>query len=211
MRRLRPLRRRARQRELEALESQEQPEDDAGNLAADDEESAEIVPFVPVSGEYRSPDDEAEAEDIYGPPLEQRRRVRLPRPHIPRPHPPRPHVPRLAPGTEIRFGVLLAILALIAGGIFGTLVNLGRISGKAQDWWPGAIIAVAVLWMVAALAQRRVASFLGGAALAGVGLSLLMDTQRIASAQETLIGTVLVTVGLGIAIRGLLLRQHTPL
>ncbi|NLF79338.1 MAG: hypothetical protein GX573_26890, partial [Chloroflexi bacterium] len=73
------------------------------------------------------------------------------------------------------------------------------------------ILVGAALWMLAALVQRRIAPFLGGAAAAGVGLSLLMDTQDIAAADQTLLGIVLATVGLGIIIRGFLLRQQSAL
>jgi len=41
--------------------------------------------------------------------------------------------------------------------------------------------------MLIALIRRQVASFLGGAALAGIGLSLLMDTQDIALVKDTLL------------------------
>jgi sulfite exporter TauE/SafE len=51
-----------------------------------------------------------------------------------------------------------------------------------------------------------VASFLGGAAFTGLGVSLLMDTQDVAQFQETVMGVLLVMVGLGIIIRGFLLR-----
>ncbi len=44
---------------------------------------------------------------------------------------------------------------------------------------------------------------------AGVGLSALLDAQDIAALRETLLGIVLVAVGLGIVVRGFLLRGRT--
>ncbi len=106
---------------------------------------------------------------------------------------------------------LLLALALIAAGVFGTLLNLGQFSGDIETWWPLAVIGAAVLWMLVALIRRQVESFLGGSALAGIGVSLLLSTQDIASFRETLLGLSLVTIGLGIVIRGFLLRQQVPL
>jgi hypothetical protein len=207
MRRLRPLRRRARQRE------QEQREYEATSFEAplldQPGENAEygpgaFEPFVPVSagsGSYA----EDQEELAYAPPESPRRRLRLPRLRLPR-------VALRLPttGIEVRGVVLLVAVALIVAGIFGTLLNQGRIRPDVEEWWPLVIIIGAVLWMVAALIRHQIASFLGGAALGGVGLSLLMGTQGIARSDETLLGMVLITVGLGIVIRGFLLRQRAP-
>lgn len=132
----------------------------------------------------------------------------------PQPEAPRVQEPPTGPpasGVRVQLDVLLVALGLIAGGVFGTLLKLDRVRNPdVETWWPAAILGVAVLWMLIALIRRQVAAFLGGAALAGVGLSLLMDTQDIAAAEKTLLGMVLVTVGLGIVIRGFLIRQRTP-
>jgi hypothetical protein len=190
---MRRLRRRARQPEYS---EQNEPYPSEFDPATTAEDEGDFLPFVPVSRRYDEQIDEGEAE-VYAPDEEsRRRRVRLPRPRIGRP----------SLGIEIRFGVLLAAILLIVGGIFGTLLNLDRISGEVADWWPAALLAVAVLWMGAALIRRRVASFLGASAFLGVGLSLLMDTQRVADANDTIVGIVLITVGLGIVMRGFLLR-----
>jgi uncharacterized membrane protein len=183
MRRLRPLRRRERERQENSVSSDEQDE---------------FVPFVPVSAE-RPYEDAAERES-------SRRSLRLPHPHLPRITLPRPSV-----GIEIRFSLLLIVILLIVGGIFGTLLNQGRIQDDVERWWPVAVIAGALLWLLVALVQRRVAAFLGAAAVLGIGLSLLMDAQDIAPADDTLLGIVLVAVGLGIVIRGFLLRQQNVL
>lgn len=152
------------------------------------EGDAPFEPFVPVS-----PPEE---------PTRRRFRPRLPRPGLPR-------LRRPAMAVEVRFGMLVIVIGLVVAGIFGTLLKQDRIHGDLKAWWPLVILGGAAVWMLAALIRRRVAEFLGAAAVAGVGLSLLMDTQDIAQAQETLLGVVLVMVGLGIVVRGFLLRQQT--
>jgi hypothetical protein len=211
MRRLRPLRRRARRHERE-----EMPLPDP--ILPDEEgDDTSFVPFVPVSGRQEYEDNEMEAESVYPPSSDDRRRLRLPRlrlPHIRVPRPrlrlPRIRLARPSFNLQIRFGLLLVVILLVASGIFGTLLKRGRLRDEVEAWWPVVIIIGAVLWLLVALIQRREASFLGSAAFAGVGLSLLMSTQDIAELDETLMGVVLVTVGLGIVIRGLLLRQQVP-
>lgn len=206
MRRLRPLHRRVRQRELERRDSEVTsfetlPTEEAEGNSEYGTETFE--PFVPVSaaqGDYAEDREEAS----YAPLEPSRRRRQLPRPRL----------PHLAPrrsifGIEVNGAILLMAVALIVAGVFGTLLNQGRIRADVEEWWPLVIIIGAVLWMLVALIRRQVASFLGGAAFSGVGVSLLMDTQNIARSDETLLGMVLVTVGLGIVIRGFLLRQRT--
>ncbi len=163
-----------------------------------DLDRAGLEPFVPV------PDEDAYALRAYSyraePPLSsadvarstaRRRRLRS---------------PRLLPGLQIRWGWLILALALIAGGVIGTLLRQERLREEDIAWWPVLLLALAGVWMLLALIRRRVASFLGGAALAGVGLSALFDAQDVAVLRETLLGLVLVSIGLGIVIRGFLLR-----
>jgi hypothetical protein len=208
MRRLRPLRRRARQRE------QEQREYEATSFEVppldQPEENSEygpgaFEPFVPVSAGPSSYAEDEE-ESAYVPPESPRRRLQLPPVRLPRIALGRP-----ATGIEVRGVILLVAVTLIVAGIFGTLLNQGRIRPDVEEWWPLVIVVGALLWMVATLIRHQIASFLGGAALGGVGLSLLMGTQGIARSDETLLGMVLITVGLGIVIRGFLLRQRAPL
>lgn len=180
MRRLRLFRRRDRQ--------QDSPSDEYPAPEGD----APFEPFVPVS-----PPEE---------PPRRRFRPSLPRPGVPRLR--RPTLRRPSMAVEVRFGMLVIVVALVVAGIFGTLLKQDRIHGDLKAWWPLAILGGAAVWMLAALLRRRAAAFLGAAAVAGVGLSLLMDAQDIAQAQETLLGVVLVTVGLGIVVRGFLLRQQ---
>lgn len=117
---------------------------------------------------------------------------------------------RRAALPTVRWGWLLLALALLAGGIVGTLLRQDRLSANDVSWWPVAVLILAGLWMLVALARRRVEAFLGGAALLGVGLSALLDTQDLASLRETLLGMVLLTTGLGIVIRGFVLRGYSP-
>lgn len=200
MPRLRPFGRRSRRSEdpepAPWLEDESAlPEDEAlaGDIGPGEDAADEAFePFVPVPAQ---PGYAADEGDDY--PRERRRSLARPR---------RPRV-----SVRIRFGVLVLLIVLIAGGIFGTLMKQERLEPAIEEWWPVAILVGAALWMLAALVQRRIAPFLGGAAAAGVGLSLLMDTQDIAAADQTLLGIVLATVGLGIIIRGFLLRQQSAL
>lgn len=105
-------------------------------------------------------------------------------------------------------GALALAALLIAAGVIGTLLNLDRIELSLPAAWPVGVLAVALIWLVSALSRGHVTSALGAAALAGAGLSALLDTQGIAAWRETLIGLVLVALGLGIVLRGLLLRQN---
>jgi hypothetical protein len=208
MRRLR--RRRSRQEDWE--DESTGPDDDQALSALDqlsDEDlfgaydDAPIEPFVPVEDddfdvyEYDAPPETA------SPARESPRRGRFSRPHL--------SLRPAAPGSALRWDYLLLALLLIGGGVFGALLNQDRLQAEIEEWWPLAVVIVAALWMIIALARRQVASFLGGAALAGVGLSLLMNNQDIAGFKETVLGMVLVTAGLGIVIRGFVLRQRTPL
>lgn len=208
MRRLSRRRSRQEDREDESITS----EDRMALLSALDQldedlygeyEEAPIEPFVPVEGDDVEPYEYRNLPDTAYPAGEARRRVQFPRPHL-----------GLRPpgsGTALRWDYLLLALVLIGGGIFGALLNQDRLQAQIEEWWPLAVVVMAAVWMIIALARRQVASFLGGAALAGVGLSLLMNNQDIADFKETVLGMVLVTAGLGIVIRGFVLRQQTPL
>ncbi|MCZ7539582.1 MAG: hypothetical protein M5U29_06685 [Anaerolineae bacterium] len=181
----------------------QQPDETPSAQSADGFDSAiggaeemPIEPFVPVSGADAA-DDRAYAY----PPGEM--------PAVQGEPPSRRRLPRPATGARLRLWALLLALALIAGGIFGTLLWQDRLREEVAAWWPAILLIVAALWMLIALVRRQAASFLGGAALAGVGLSALLDAQDIAALRETLLGIVLVTMGLGVVVRGFLLRGRT--
>jgi hypothetical protein len=59
------------------------------------------------------------------------------------------------------------------------------------------------------LIQRRPTPFLAAMTLIGISISLLLDVQAYLEWHETLIGIALITLGVGIMARGLLLRQGT--
>jgi len=189
------------------------PLDDAAEMS--DESADEFEAFVPVERDYHAYDTYGEDEagdygdverawtespgddEDSGARSRRRRvlRVRLPRPDLP---------------VALRWDILLLAVGLIAAGIFGTLLVQDALTGDVVRWWPVVLVGAALVWMVVALVRRHVASFLGAAAFAGVGLGLLMHAQDIARIEETLLGLVLVTIGLGIVIRGFLLRQREP-
>lgn len=164
----------------------------------------EFEPFVPVQGDYAAYDEvDSTSETAFPEPETPRRRRRL--------RLPRAALPRLSLELPVRWDMLLAVIILIAAGIFGTLLLRGDLADSVEEWWSVVVFTFAGVWMLFALLRRHVTAFLGAAAVAGVGLSLIMDGQDIAQFQETVLGIVLVTTGLGIGIRGLLLRQRTPL
>jgi hypothetical protein len=206
MRRFRPNRRREREHQAEwtdepsLLDQFDMPDETPGDETSDwpygEYDETPIEPFVPVSGDFQ------EGMPDTGTAYPERESDRPAS---------RPRFSGRAPDLGIQWGYLLLALALIAAGIFGTLLSQDRLRGDVAEWWPVSIVVVAALWMIIALARRQIASFLGGAALAGIGLSLVMNNQDIADFRETALGMALVTVGLGIVIRGFLLRQQHPL
>lgn len=106
-----------------------------------------------------------------------------------------------------RPGLLLIAVALTVGGIFLTIVNNADLPAAIEEWWPAVSLAAAALWSLVALMRRDVRAFLGGAVVAGISISLLLETQGIASFGETVVGVILMTFGLAIVMRGLLLRS----
>ncbi len=168
-----------------------------------EDEQEDFQPFVPVARSYEGYEDEPEDADTYYPEPERaprRRRLRLRGPRL----------PQLRVGAAIRWDMLLLVVLLIAAGGAGTWLVRGDVPETVRAWWPGTLAAFAGVWMLVALLRQHVESFLGATVFAGIGLSLLMDTQDIAPFEETLFGVMLVTLGLGIVIRGFLLRQRVP-
>ncbi len=197
MRRLRPISRRRRERAAElqpdeGFESAAQDEwSDPGALAA----GGDLRPFVPV---------ESAPPDAYVEPPQPAEDYRAEIAHTPQPR-------RTAPGaSRLGFspGVLIVVLLLVTAGIVGTLLNLDRLELDIPGEWPAVLIVVAVVWLILALRQRRVTPALGAAMLVGAGLSALLDTQGVAEWRDTMLGAVLIALGLGLVIRGLLLRQR---
>lgn len=181
MRRFRPMRR----RRVRDGELPPHAEIDPQMPAADD-----LAPFVPMRA------DVLEADDVPAPGRSREQQPRLRRRS------------GRTPLNGVRLSVLVLALTLVAAGIVGTLVNLDRLELSVPDAWPAGVLLAAVVWLIVSLARRQVTPALGAAALAGIGLSALLDAEAIAPWRETLVGLVLIAVGLGIVIRGLLLRQR---
>lgn len=123
------------------------------------------------------------------------------------PAPSRWRWPRLLAWGEVRPEILTIAISLIVGGIFWTLHNRGETSQTLEIWWPLAILLLGLGWALWSLIQRRPTPFLAAMALTGIGISVLLDTQDYLKWHETLIGIALMTLGVGIMARGLLLRQ----
>jgi hypothetical protein len=171
-----------------------------------DEDVPEIAgeatfPLERVAPDIPTPDEAVVSEYVRREPEEEirRRGLRLPRIRI----------PRLIVWHAVRPGLLLLASTLIAGGVLWTMHNRGQLSADIEQWWPAFVVALGFAWAILALIGRRVAEFLAAVALMGIGISLLLDTQDIITWQETIVGIVLITVGVGIIARGLLLRQGT--
>jgi hypothetical protein len=107
----------------------------------------------------------------------------------------------------VRPGLLLIALGLIIGGVFVTLLNTVTLPDSVLRWYPMGSLGVAFGWAFVALVRRNIAQFVAGMVVFGLSLSLLLDTQDVASFRETFIGILLMSFGLAIVIRGLLLRQ----
>ncbi len=106
-------------------------------------------------------------------------------------------------------GLFLVAATLVAGGIFFTLLNVMDLPDIVTRWWPIATLFISLFWSLSALNRRNAAAFLGGAGAIGLSLSLLLDAQEIADFSETFVGLVLISLGMGVIMRGLLLRQAT--
>lgn len=122
-----------------------------------------------------------------------------------------PDDPPSAPPSNKRIarpGLLLIAIALFLGGIFVTILKNADLPTLIEEWYPLLSLGVALLWIIVALSRRNVAAFIGGAVVAGLSMSLLLDAQKVATFQETVIGILLMTFGLSIVMRGLLLRPR---
>lgn len=189
--------------DIAASEQWDAPEQPADSMLDFDESGPEreYEAFVPVDAEdgYQHYGEDGDLEI-------PRRRLRLPRVGVRL-----PRLPRIRLGFTVRLSVLLAVVVLLATGILGTLLVQGAFQDDVANWWPLAVIAGGILWMLVALVRRLVSAFLTATVLVGAGVSFLLDTQAIAPADDTLFGIILVAAGLGIVIRGFLLRQRPAL
>ena len=129
--------------------------------------------------------------------------IESPPPPVARPTPKRRRGVKLA-----KPGLFLIALALVAVGIFFTLLNIVDFSDEVLEWWPAVTLGIAGLWSLVALIRRDSTAFLGGAGVAAISISLLLDAQSVAEFHETVVGIILIMLGVAVVVRGLLMRPR---
>jgi hypothetical protein len=103
-------------------------------------------------------------------------------------------------------GLLLLAIGLVIGGLFITILRNANLPDVIEEWYPALSLVCALVWCFMALTRRDVRAFLGGAVIFGFSLSLLLETQNVAHFTETIAGVLLMSFGLAIVMRGLLIR-----
>lgn len=119
----------------------------------------------------------------------------------------RPQRPRVKRTRLVHVDLFMLALMLLVGGIFFTLMNVTTLADAILQWWPAASLGAAVLWSFMALVRRDATAFLGGAGIAGLSVSLLLDSNDVAPFGESVVGVILISLGVAIVVRGLLLRS----
>ena len=133
--------------------------------------------------------------DYYQEPQRPDRKIRRPR--------------RRTKGLRVpRFTLFVIAIALIVSGVFFTLLNIDAVPDDLQEIWPAVSLGAAGIWAFGALIRRDATAFVAGAAIAGLSISALLHTQDVADFSETVVGVILVTLGLSVVIRGLLIRPR---
>ncbi len=122
--------------------------------------------------------------------------------------PRRPVIRRRWLPFDINWTAMMVIVALIAITVFALLLTQGILPAQIVTWWPLAVAIPAALWFLVALLRRDARSLLGSTALLGLSLSMLLSAQIGAPLSTTLVGITFITVGTGIMLRGLLLRNQ---
>lgn len=115
----------------------------------------------------------------------------------------RRRLPRL-PRVRVNWSLLFLIGALVALTIFALLLNQGALPRQVITWWPLVIAIFAALWLIASLLRRDTAALLGSTALFGVSISLILASAYGVPLGATLVGVAMISIGLGIVVRGLL-------
>lgn len=118
--------------------------------------------------------------------------------------PPRPRLPFTLQGS-----VVLGILAVMLIGAVWLLISLELMPKAFYTAAPVAATAFGVLWFLVMLVQRRAKGIIFAAAWLGGALSLLLASQDVAQVGDTLIGLVLIAVGVALVLRGLLMMNVT--
>jgi hypothetical protein len=121
--------------------------------------------------------------------------------------PPRPRLPFTLQGS-----VLLGILGVALLGVAWLLISLELMPSGFYTAAPVAASAFGALWFLTALLRRQARGIIFAAAWLGAALSLLLASQGIAEVGNTLIGLVLIAVGVALVLRGLLMSNvaHKP-
>lgn len=112
--------------------------------------------------------------------------------------------------SQVNWGVLGTIILLIALTAFLFGLSRNALPVEILTWWPAAILVVAILWLFGSLARGRASGAIGAAGLIGIGLSLLLATAFHVSLSSTLVGITFIALGMGVILRGLLIRP-TPI
>lgn len=148
-----------------------------------------------VEGVVQPADQALVPGDYYAEPERPEKKIRRPR--------------RRTAGLPVpRFTLFVIAFSLMIAGVFFTLLNTDAVSEQVTDLYPAVSLAAAGVWSFGALIRRDSTAFVAGAALAGVSLSLLLETQEVAMFSETVVGILLITLGLSVVIRGLLIRPR---
>ncbi|MCS6872726.1 MAG: hypothetical protein NZ571_14865 [Anaerolineae bacterium] len=103
--------------------------------------------------------------------------------------------------------IVLGILAVALIGVAWLLVNLELMPQAFYTAAPIAATAFGALWFLMALLQRRARGIIFAAAWLGAALSLLLAAQGVAQVGDTLIGLILIAVGVALVLRGLLMAD----
>lgn len=114
----------------------------------------------------------------------------------------RPRLPFTLQGS-----VVLGVLVVVLIGLIWLLIAFEALP---EEFYAAASVAAGVfggLWFLAALLRRHSRSILFAAAWLGAALSLLLAAQGVAAVGDTLIGLVLIAVGVALILRGLLMAN----
>ncbi|MFN7210867.1 MAG: hypothetical protein ACK4P1_10830, partial [Aggregatilineales bacterium] len=103
--------------------------------------------------------------------------------------------------------VVLGVLAVVLIGAIWLLIAFEALPEAFYAAAPVAAGVFGALWFLVALLRRHSRSILFAAAWLGASLSLLLAAQGIAEVGDTLIGLVLIAVGVALILRGLLMAN----
>jgi hypothetical protein len=112
--------------------------------------------------------------------------------------------------AAINWRVLGAIIALLLLTAFLYGGSQNALPVEILTWWPAAILVISIVWLFSALARARAPGAIGAAGLTGIGLSLLLATAFQVALGSSLVGITFIALGMGVILRGLLIRP-TPI